>query len=244
MAMKLDKLEQIKNEPVPYIDHYVLDGVEFGRGLFNLEWVAAATETPKVIFDVGCYDCGDSIRFKQRFPSCEVYSFEASPKRHAKLHETAARYGLNFNPIAVSDKIGELTFYDSLVDNQRVDAQGSFFKHTDIYKQTNPRIIQQNEGTVVETTSIKDFCVSKNITEIDLLYVDVEGAEFQVITGMRDLRPKMVFVETLDLRNSQPMWKDGATNSRELENYLFSIGYKLGKILDDDRLYYHESVLE
>jgi trans-aconitate methyltransferase len=82
-------LNDVKNDPVHYIDHYDLDGVEYGRSTFNLEWITAVTETPKTIFDVGCYDCGDSIRFKQRFPECDVYSFEASPQRHPKLRLTA-----------------------------------------------------------------------------------------------------------------------------------------------------------
>lgn len=243
--MKKEALESMRNEHVEYIDHYLLDGVEFGRSLFNIEWISAVIETPQVIFDVGCYDCGDSIRFKRRFPDCEVYSFEASPLRHSKLIETAAKYNLNFIPLAVSDVIGEAIFYNSLVDNERVDAQGSFFKHTNIYKEKNPRIIQQQEGVVVKTITINDFCVSKGISNIDLLYIDAEGAELQIIRGMKYLRPKMVFVETLDFvnTNKEPMWQGECTNSMELENYLLSLGYILAKILDADRLYIHSSAI-
>lgn len=235
-------LEEVRNDPVAYVDHYDLDGVEFGRSMFNLEWVTAITETPKVIFDIGCYDCGDSIRFKRRFPTCEVYSFEAAPQRHEKLKATAAKYNLNLVTKAVSDVVGTLTFYNSLVDNERIDAQGSFFKHTPIYKAKNPRIIQSDNGVEVETTTVKAFSDSKGITEIDLLYVDVEGAELQVIKGMGNLRPKLVFVETLDFANEtkEPMWLGAATNSQELEDYLLSIGYELLKVLDADRLYVYK----
>jgi len=194
---------------------------------------------------VGCYDCGDSIRFKQRFPECQVYSFEASPSRHTKLETVALKYNLNLVKKAVCDVDGTAEFYDSLVDNEQVDAQGSFFKHTEIYKTTNPRIEQKLTSVTVETTTLNSFCMNNNITEIDLLYVDVEGAELQVIKGMCDYRPKIIFVETLDLLNSesQPMWV-GATQSKDLEEYILSLGYKLGKILPADRLYFHSSVLE
>ncbi len=238
-------IDEVKADPTPYIDHYNLDGVEFGRSHFNVEWVTAANANPKVIFDVGCYDCGDSIRFKRRFPECEVYSFEASALRHEKLKVTAEKYNLTLIPLAVSDSVGTATFYDSLVDGTRVDAQGSFFKHTEIYQNTNPRIIQKDDGNLVETITVAKFCELKEIKEIDLLYVDVEGAELQVIKGLGLLRPKMVFVETLDFsnKNSEPMWKGAATNSNELEQYLLSLGYVLIKILPADRLYFHNSVL-
>lgn len=238
-------INEIKNEQVSYIDHFDIDGIEYGRSLFNLEWITAVTESPKVIFDIGCYDCGDSIRFKRRFPNCEIYSFEASPQRHFKLRETARKYNLNLVPLAVSDKVGTTTFYNSLVDNQRIDAQGSFFKHADIYKATNPRIIQESNGIAVQTTTVEAFCVTSQITQIDLLYVDVEGAELQVIKGLGTLKPKMVFVETLDFSNAskEPMWQGEATNSHELEQYLFSLGYVLIKVLDADRLYFHNTVI-
>lgn len=238
-------INEVKNDHVPYIDHFDLDGIEYGRSLFNLEWITAVTESPKVIFDIGCYDCGDSIRFKQRFPNCEIYSFEASPQRHSKLRETTSKYNLNLVPLAVSDKVGTTTFYNSLVDNQRIDAQGSFFKHTDIYKATNPRIIQESNGIVVQTTTVEAFCTSNQITHIDLLYVDVEGAELQVIKGLGTLKPKIVFVETLDFSNTskEPMWQGDATNSHELEQYLFSLGYVLIKALAADRLYFHNTVI-
>lgn len=245
-------IESIRNEDVPYVDCYTLDGYSFGRSFFNMEWVTAVTDTPKVIFDIGCYDMGDSIRFKQRFPGAEVYSFEASHYRHEKLRETSAKYGLNFVPFAVSDKVGTATFYDAEVfDDEgkigpRIDAQGSFFQHTDIYKHKNPRIKQKAETTEVKTITVESFCVEKNISEIDVLYVDVEGAELQVVKGMGSLRPKMVFVETLDFSNATKaaMWHGEATKSQELENYLISIGYQLVKILDADRLYIHSSAIK
>jgi 2-O-methyltransferase len=245
-------IESIRNEDVPYNDCYTLDGYSFGRSLFNMEWVTAVTETPKVIFDIGCYDMGDSIRFKHRYPGADVYSFEASHYRHEKLKETAAKYGLNFVPFAVSDKVGTATFFDAEVfDDEgkigpRIDAQGSFFQHTDVYKYKNPRIKQKPETTEVQTITVENFCAEKNIAEIDVLYVDVEGAELQVVKGMGNLRPKMVFVETLDFvnPNAAPMWQGEATKSTELESYLFSLGYQLVKILHADRLYIHSSAIK
>ena len=81
MKTKQQIIEVISQSYVPYVDSFNLDGVNYGRSLFNLDWLKFLIESPKTIFDVGCYDGGDSIRFKQEFPISEVYSFEASPTR-------------------------------------------------------------------------------------------------------------------------------------------------------------------
>lgn len=239
-----NNLKLISEEPVPYVDSIVFDGISYGRGAFNTDWVSLAIADPKVICDVGCYDCGDSIRFKTRFPTCEVYAFEASPSRHGGLRTTTSKYGIHLVENAVADVDGTMNFYDSLVDGTRVDAQGSFFVHSQDYKNKYPRIKQNRNPTQVQTITMDTFCKSKGITEIDLLYVDVEGAEMLVVKGMKDLRPKIIFIETAQMSDSSPMWVGDIRGSQELETYLLSIGYVLGKILSSDRLYYHESVLE
>lgn len=243
--MNIKKIEEIKNTPVEYKDNYILDGVEYGYGGFNTNWLKTFVPNPKIIFDVGCYDCGDSIRFKQEFPNSEIYSFEASPKRYEKTKPNAEKYKINLYNIAVSDENSTKEFYDSLVDGSRVDAQGSFFKHSQFYKNRNPRIIQNIDPIIVSTITINTFCENNNIKEIDLLHVDVEGAEILVIKGLKNILPKIIFVETLDLidNNVNPSWIGDSTNSIEMEKYLIDKGYILAKVLSADRLYVHSSII-
>lgn len=243
--MNNEKLYNIKNAPVKFMDSYVLDGIEFGYGGFDITWLTSFISNPNVIFDIGCYDCGDSIRFKQHFPNCEIYSFEASPRRYEMTKNVADRYKINLYNKAVSDEDGTKEFYDSLVDGTRVDAQGSFYKHSNFYKERNPRIIQNITPILVPTITIDSFCKSKNIKDIDLLHVDVEGAEMLVIKGMKDIRPKVIYVETLDIidNKNNPSWIGDSTDSLKMEKYLLSNGYILGKILSADRLYFHNSII-
>lgn len=244
--MNQETLQKILDQEVGYVDSFTHDGVSYGMGGFRTEWLTAAVVNPKVIFDVGCYDCGDSIRFKTEFKDSQVYAFEASPERYQLTKENATRYGVNIYQKAVCEQTGTRLFYNSLVDGNRVDAQGSFFKHSEYYKNRNPRIKQNSDGVSVETININDFCNENNIKEIDLLHVDVEGAEFEVIKGLKEYRPKVIFVETLDIIDNveNKSWVDGGADSLEMERYLFSIGYVIGKIMSADRLYYHSSVLE
>lgn len=244
--MNQETLQKILDQEVGYVDTFHYDGISYGMGGFRTEWLTAAVQNPKVIFDVGCYDCGDSVRFKTEFKDSQVFAFEASPERFQMTEPTANRYGINIYQKAVCEQTGTRSFYNSLVDGSRIDAQGSFFKHSEYYKNRNPRIHQNNQPTIVNTISLKDFCEQNSIKDIDLLHVDVEGAEFEVIKGMGDIRPKVIFVETLDIIDNMEnkSWVDGGADSLEMERYLFSIGYIIGKIMSADRLYYHNSVIE
>ena len=47
---------------------------------FNLDWVKEyLPHGIWNIFDVGAYECSDSIRFKKAFPKANVLAFEANP---------------------------------------------------------------------------------------------------------------------------------------------------------------------
>ena len=238
MKTKQQIIETIGNCHVPYVDSFHLNGINYGRSLFNLDWLKFLIDSPKTIFDIGCYDGGDSVRFKQGFLSSNVYSFEASPTRINMLKNTSAQYGINVVEKAVCEYDGTIDFYESLIDRTRVDAQGSIFKHTEFYKNTYPQVFQNSEHIEVPCITIESFCAQNNINEIDFVHIDVEGAELNVIKGFGNFLPKMVFIETL----GDEMFH-GGTKKEDVHNLLLSYGYFLAKDLFTDRLYILENMV-
>jgi FkbM family methyltransferase len=238
MKTKQQILETIGNSYVPYVDSFTLNGTHYGRSLFDLEWLKFLIDSPKIIFDIGCYDGGDSIRFKQGFSDSKVYSFEASPTRINMLKNSSLQYGFTVVEQAVCEYNGTINFYESLIDRQRVDAQGSIFKHTDFYKNKYPQVFQNSEHVEVPCTTIETFCSQNNIDEIDFAHIDVEGAELNVIKGFGKFLPKMVFIETL----GDEMFH-GGTKKEDVHDLLLSYGYYLAKDLSTDRLYILENML-
>lgn len=225
-----------KDKNVLFLDTYKLDGKSYGRSLFETDWLRFVSEKPKIIMDIGSYDGGDSIRFIKEYPTSKVFSFEASPLRQDGLEEVSKKYGFTFIGKAISDKDGTCIFFDSLVDGERVDAQGSMFRHTNFYKEKYPRIKQKETFSEIPSIRIDKFCKDNNIKEIDLAHIDVEGAELKVITGFGDIRPKMVFIETL----GDEMFFDGYKIS-DLHRLLLNMDYILAKDLKTDRLYIHKN---
>jgi hypothetical protein len=81
----------------------------------------------------------------------------------------------------------------------------------------------------VRSSTIDIFCQKRNITHIDLLKIDVEGAEYQVMLGARHMLEQKrigccVFefgATTFDMGNTPSM----------IESYLAQVGYRIRNIV-------------
>ncbi len=172
---------------------YILGGKQLHHSVFNIHWL----ENPKVILDVGAFDFGDSLRFKNGFPECEVYAFEMD-KRNYNAHRLFAEYrGVHTYNVAVSNQNGFSDFYESH-HTGGVNAQSSLLEPAQTYRDNYQHIVNHKKADYqTETITLESFCQRNSILDIDLVHCDVEGAEFEVIEGLGTIRPKMIFAEFL-----------------------------------------------
>lgn len=132
----------------------------------------------KVIFDVGA-NCGQSaIRFSDAFSNATILSFEPFSDSFRALSAVARKIGhakvIPYN-FALSDHDGEAQF--------RVFPDGA--KNTLIAELSDS--MRGGETIIaVKTHTLDSFCKDENIGNIDLLKIDVEGAELQVLRGAAD----------------------------------------------------------
>lgn len=107
----------------------------------------------------------------------KVFTFEPEPNNFSKLqHNIKLNEFSNIvlNQVAVSDSNSVLKFFLSTGNN--------FGVHSLIYNED----LDQN-FIEVPTVKIDDFVLKNNISKVDMIKIDVEGAELDVINGMRDL---------------------------------------------------------
>jgi len=166
--------------------------------IFNLSWISELEISPKIIFDVGCNNGGDSIRFKQQWKEAEVHSFEADPEIYDKIKDYMLEEGIILSGIGVSDEDGELDFYQGEITSVRkntICGSGTFAESRGKSVNGVDHRVRFKSPIKVKTISLYSYCKENNIVDIDLLHIDAEGWELNIIKGLKDIRPKVIFAE-------------------------------------------------
>jgi FkbM family methyltransferase len=123
-----------------------------------------------VVFDCGA-NLGNVARiYRETFPNATIYCFEASPNVYRDLLARNLPNVKAFN-LAVSDKAGAETFYE-----YNLAGYNSFSKCTESF------VTLTGEQTV-KTDTLDNFCTRHGIGEIDILKMDIQGAELKALRG-------------------------------------------------------------
>jgi FkbM family methyltransferase len=192
------------------------------------------------ILEIGACDFQDSINFKHMYPHSRVIAVEADVENYRRHHKSAEALGIETFHLAISDKDGTTTFYPSLYEKtKKIEWRyaGSILKpllKDNSDEGINHTVLFDIKGVEVNTSRFDSFCIKNNLDEIDLLFIDVEGAEYKVMNSLGEYRPKLIFSETAHYD------KKSYDNDLSLEQYddmMFSLGYEVIERLEWDTLY-------
>ncbi len=170
-----------------------------------------------------CFDVGANIGFfsltmakELENKNCEIHSFEPNPYTltfldknltlNPKLADSIFR-----NSIGLSDKAG--TF--QLSYNHRNTGSANIFDSAS----------NSEEVAEIEVKTLDDYCVEHNINHIDLLKVDIEGAELNFLKGAEKIISKsknMVLIMEIMEDNC----KQAGYTSSQLYNKVIGFGFK------------------
>jgi FkbM family methyltransferase len=143
-----------------------------------------AVTDAKTIFDVGANVGQSAQTYRRLYPQAEIWSFEPFPSTYKDLCRSVNDSKFHPVELALSDRIAttELNIGAETITN-------SFLR----------RQSDTGETIEVQTDTIDHFCWERGISTIDILKVDVEGAEERVFKGAREMfsrgAVKSVFVE-------------------------------------------------
>ncbi|MDV3001985.1 MAG: hypothetical protein N5P05_003591 [Chroococcopsis gigantea SAG 12.99] len=186
------------------------------------------------VFDVGA-NIGELSLLFSKFVGerGQVHAFEASRATFEKLKtifEANSRARVILNHRAVSDKEGivKLYVYDDTHSgwNSLADRPLSNYGIYDI------SAICQEE---ISSLTIDRYCKEHAIDTIDLLKIDVEGAEYQVLLGCHQMLSEKK-IKCCVFEFGQTTF-DMGNNPQQIERYLKEIGYRLRNIVGSDPIF-------
>jgi FkbM family methyltransferase len=123
--------------------------------------------------NTGLWALGAALRVG---PEGRVHAFEPVPDNFERLTRNLALNGFDnvtSQKLALSDKCGHTVFYAATDDNSGV---GSLTQRG-----------EADRPIEIEMTTVDDYCVNHNIPRVDLMKIDVEGAELLVFRGAEKL---------------------------------------------------------
>lgn len=137
----------------------------------------------KVIFDVGAMDGKDAECFKQIFPEAISYAVEGLPSNFKYLMERK-----NIVPLqrVLNNFDGETLYH-----KKNINGIHGIFDRGQMYG---------NETLTLPCIRLDTLCKELQLTSIDMIKLDVEGATLEILQGMGDILDtlKIMHVETED----------------------------------------------
>ncbi|MFH1981488.1 MAG: FkbM family methyltransferase [Pseudomonadota bacterium] len=143
------------------------------------------------ILEIGCNDGTHTGWFLDVFENPTIYCFEPDPRAITRFKQNVGqRPNVTLFEIALSDKNGETTFYQSSGQNDEAttpalpegwDYSGSIRPPKD-HLRIHPWVTF-GERITVETSTIDSWCSRHGVGHIDFIWMDVQGAEIDVFRG-------------------------------------------------------------
>ena len=180
------------------------------------ELLASHGQSPLSIFDVGANRGQTALAYFKLFPTAKIYSFEPTPEMFDELKATVVPYP-TIHPFqsAISDRIGQAEFFRN--------PRGSVFNSL-LPNNRNGLLAPATGSNAVETTTLDHFASANEIDSIDILKLDIQGAELKALEGSRHLlteqRIGLVFLEVI----FAPMY-NGQPSFRQVSSLLHRFGF-------------------
>lgn len=199
-------------------ESYLRQPLEFSKEIARY----FADDAPLVVFEVGACEGEDTIRLKRHFPNACIYAFEPLPENATRIHKNLKTYhvtNVEVFQLALSDRPGRTEFYVSSGHPDRIPRTDDWNYGNKSSSLLPPKEharllpwVKFDQTIDVESTRLDLFCHQHSIDKVDLMYMDVQGAEVMVLRGAGDYMKRIgaiwLEVAAIELYKGQPLMDD------------------------------------
>lgn len=158
----------------------------------------------KTIADIGSWHLKQSIEMAYIFPFAAIHAFEPNPETYKvcintwNTLENSIKDRIFIHQIALSDEIGKVDFYPldkskTNSTNEGIASLNPLMKSMD-GSLLNDKWVQKKIS--VECNTLDNWCLINGISKIDLIWMDVQGAELKVLNGSKNIIKNVLAVCT------------------------------------------------
>lgn len=193
------------------------------------------------IIDGGAYRGDFSLQMAKAFSLATIYAFEPKKASYGLLSKNTAKMSrVKTYNYALSSSSGKSVLQTN-VSPLTSSLSDTSEEGLHYFKEYN-----QADGTEeVETTSLFDFLSSREISDIDLLKLDLQGHELQAIKGLAEFigSVKLIFLEVqfLEIYRDTPLFSEVETHLRS-KGFVFYQFTGLVRSPMDGRLLYGDAI--
>ena len=182
----------------------------------------------EVIFDVGACHALESVELSKKYPNAKVYTFEANPVSYNVCLENTEGYdSITVINEAVNDYDGICKFYpmdkEKTITTWEDGNQGasSLYRANGQYDFIEKYVQYEIE---VPCTRLDTFCEKNGIDKIDIIWMDLQGAELKALQSLGPLLDTVQIIHTELEMN--PMY-EGQCLFNDVNEYLTNNGFDL-----------------
>ena len=167
------------------------------------------------IVEVGARDCQETLRFHALYPASAIYAFECNPQTLPLCRQAVAGIAaIQLVEKAVANTSGTTTFYaidpDQTVTTWADGNPGASSLLPASGKYPVERYVQR--AIEVETITLSDFLPNIASQTIDLLWMDIQGAELMALEGLGGAIQKVGLIHLevgfFEIYTQQPKFAD------------------------------------
>jgi FkbM family methyltransferase len=196
------------------------------------------------ICDIGSRDGEEAIIFRNIISNAEIIAFEANEFNYKRMsiNDSLRENKIKVYPFAISNYNGIAHF--NIVDpddNQAIEIKGSSSLKENL-NYPNPK------KTIVETRRLDDFITNLYPALSNIcLWIDVEGAEYEVIQGITNIKHNILAIHVETAIKPQRV---GQQTLNELDKLCAKYGFKrVGKNFNDsqqwgDVVYFNNTIIK